>query len=88
MAFPRDPYGPRPAVPGGYGPQPEPTPEAPEADGNAYECPECGRELPNMDARRKESITHWGDKPLPVNHETLIARQKQADLMGEERPTR
>lgn len=86
MTVPREPYGPRPSYPApansssGEAPRPE------DEDGDAMDCPECGRRLPNMHARHKESIIHWGDRPLPANHETLVARQKQADLLGRDRP--
>lgn len=51
-------------------------------------CPECGVILDENVNREKHAIFHYGEIPLPVNHLTLVARQRQAFLRGDELPRR
>lgn len=50
-------------------------------------CPECGIELADVDVYA-HAIQHYGEEPLPQNHRTLTARQRRAELLGEEVPVR
>lgn len=69
--------------------QPEPeVPYASEDYVRGESCPECGKMLGDNVNNEKEAITHYGDEPIPANHLTLIARQRQAFLMGWEIPRR
>lgn len=63
------------------GTQPDQGPKSDE-----FVCPECGAVLQDMEHRRKHSIGHWGDLPIPVNHLTLTARKRQAALVGKQEP--
>lgn len=76
------------------GDRPEPRPDGPNVprsredypEGDA--CPECGAILDDKINREKHAIGHYGDEPLPVNHLTLVARQRQAAILGEDIPRR
>ena len=54
-------------------------------------CPECGIDLTTVDPR-KHSVAHYGVDPIAYTpqtaNQTLLARQRQALLMGAELPER
>lgn len=52
--------------------------------GDAFTCEECGAELVDMDHRRKHAVQHYGEKPIPVYHNTRLARERQAALLGKQ----
>ena len=47
-------------------------------------CPECGVSMQGLDPVG-HSLTHWNAE-LPRRADTLIARQKQARLLGQPEP--
>lgn len=62
--------------------------DAPPSEGEQARCPECNDVLENAHHAEKHSIIHYGLEPLAVNHGTLLARQRQAALLGETVPER
>lgn len=49
------------------------------------QCPECGVPLDTVDVR-EHATGHYGYDDLPKHHDNLLARQRQALLLGEPLP--
>lgn len=72
------------AYPPNQQPNSDGAPNEPEPQSDEFECQECGAHLVDMDQRRKHAVVHYGEKPIPVYHNTRLARERQAALLGKQ----
>jgi hypothetical protein len=70
--------------------EPDEPPSQPNSDSDSApddaRCPECNAILINQNEATKHAITHYGERPIPVYGSTLLARQRQAMLLGRDIP--